>query len=82
VLGRVDRRRVGVVDLDSVAEEIRLILASHTGTRLHIQQNTLRFVGYLDPQLPIETSCSYSIDEPDLPKKLTELFPDCRMGNR
>lgn len=82
VLGRIDGHRVTLAALDSVAEEMRVILEGHSGTRLYIQQNTLRFVGYVDPQLPVETSCSYPTDEPDLPRKLTELFPECRTGNR
>jgi len=44
-------------------------------TLLEINRDTLQLVGYLDAQLPRDTSCWYRIDERDLVATLEKLYP-------
>lgn len=77
VLGRIDRRRVTAATRDAVAEEMRMLLAGHSGTTIRISNDTLRLVGYLDSQLPLETSCWYSIEEPEIRETVATIYPQC-----
>jgi len=63
--------------LESSAGTIRSELASYGKTLVEINRTTLRLVGYRDRQLPLDTSCSYELDEPDLVAKLENLYSDC-----
>jgi hypothetical protein len=76
VLGRVDRRQIDAFRLQRVVEKARLSLAGLDGVLATIGADTLQFVAYLDPQLPIETSCSFAVNDPALTaERLLVLYP-------
>jgi hypothetical protein len=77
VLGRIDRQTADPVVLESSTQIVRAEIASHGATLVEINRDTLRLVGYSDPQLPPGTSRWYGLDEPDLAAKLELLYPDC-----
>jgi hypothetical protein len=74
VLGRVDSRRVTTAQLDAAADVMRALLASQCGIQVCITKETLRLVGYLDPQLPLETSSPYLLSEQGLAQDLACLY--------
>jgi hypothetical protein len=74
VLGRVDRAGIDAGAAVSAEESIRAELATTAQATLEISRDTLSFVGYVDPRLPIETSRAYRLDEPDLGMKLEALY--------
>lgn len=79
VLGRVNRKLLTDVQVQGVEEEMRRFLAGLTGLTLPIDHSVLSIVGYLDTQLPVQTSCSYRINGNELDEfKLLELYPDDR----
>jgi hypothetical protein len=80
VLGTIDRGVTDPAALKSSTGMIRSELSSHGKTLVEISRDTLRLVGYSNPQLPRATSCSYGLDEPDLVAKLERLYPHCRSG--
>jgi hypothetical protein len=76
VLGRLDRRQVEGVRLQGVAERIRLTLAGFDAIRATLSADTMQIVGYLDPQLPVETSCSWAVKDQTLTAaRLLALYP-------
>ncbi len=78
VLGRVDRRFVDETRLQQVEEEMRLLFAGLSNVTIPIHQGVLSLVGYLDTQLPVPTSCSFRIDNPELDtERLLNLYPVC-----
>jgi hypothetical protein len=77
VLGRLDRRHdIDPALVERLETSVRADLASGAAS-VEISRETLSFVGYVDSQLPRATSHQYSLDEPDLAVKLTELYPVC-----
>jgi hypothetical protein len=77
VLGTIDSRRTDPAALESLTHVVRSELAAHGETFIEINRDTLRLVGYSDPQLARGTSSWYGLDEPDLAAKLAVLYPDC-----
>lgn len=78
VLGRVDRRFVSDVRIHQVEEEMRLSLAGINNMTLPVNKDVLSIVGFLDTQLPPQTSCSFKIDDADLnDNRLLKLYPSC-----
>ncbi len=78
VLGRLERGAVDRAAVESSTEHVRTVLASSGGTEVEINRDTLRLVGYSDPELPRQTSCWYGLDEPDLVAKLEGLYDECK----
>jgi hypothetical protein len=78
VLGTLDRRTTDPATVEWSTDDVRAELASYGGTEVEISRDTIRFVGYADPQLPWQTSRWYELDEPDLVAKVKELYPDCQ----
>ena len=77
VLGKLDHGTVERTALESSTEIVRAELASYGPTDVEINRDTVRFVGYSDPQLPQQTTCWYELDEPDLAVRIEELYPNC-----
>ena len=76
VLGRIDHRVVNAVRIQQAVEQIRLFLAGLDGIIVPISADTLQVVGYLDPQLPRETSCWFNVKDSTLtPERLLNLYP-------
>ncbi|MFI5460297.1 MAG: hypothetical protein ACHRXM_33185, partial [Isosphaerales bacterium] len=75
VLGRIDRRFASDLQVQRASEEARVFLAGiENGTRVQVFRDTLQIVAYLDPQLPLETSCAYRVTDPRLrPEDLLDL---------
>jgi hypothetical protein len=78
VLGRVDRRFLSDVQIQRVEEEMRLFLAGINTLIFPIDKAALSIVGFLDTQLPIQTSCSFRITDQTLnASKFLSLYPSC-----
>lgn len=78
VLGRVDRRKTSDRQIQWVEGSMRQFLAEMTHITFPINREVLSIVGYLDPQLPLQTSCSFKLDDEHLqPDQLLRLYPVC-----
>jgi hypothetical protein len=76
VLGRIDRT-ASAADVEVAAESVRADLATVSQTTMAISRDTIAFVGYVDSALPLESSRTFRLDEPDLAVKLESLYADC-----
>jgi hypothetical protein len=75
VLGRVDRRFANDTLLEDAAESIRGLLASEV-TPITLSRNALSIVAYFDTQLPLGTSCRFSVTDGELDASaLLDLYP-------
>lgn len=76
VLGRVDRRFLSEAVIRKVENEMRDFMAGLNNRVFTIDQTVLSIIGYLDTQLPVQTSCSFKIADPALDsRKLLDLYP-------
>jgi hypothetical protein len=59
-------------------EDVKLFLAGlEEGVLVTIAPETLQVIGYLDAQLPPETSCWFSVNNSELtPERLFALYPE------
>jgi hypothetical protein len=75
-LGRLDRRLLSATRIQHVSEQVRLFLAGLDGIIVPIGINTLKIAAYLEPQLPLETSCWFEVKDSRLtPERLLGLYP-------
>jgi hypothetical protein len=75
-LGRLDRRFLNATRIQHASEQVRLFLARLDGIIVPIGVDTLKVVGYLEPQLPLETSCWFDVKDSSLtPERLLGLYP-------
>ena len=63
VLGSIVNEDIDQIQLEEAQVRLRSFLAAHEGVRVPITRDKLRVVAYVDPKLPLETSCSYTLDE-------------------
>jgi hypothetical protein len=78
VLGRVDRRFVSDIQIKQVEEQMRLFLTGVNDLKIPVTKDALSIVGFLDTQLPPQTSVSFKIGDAELTEsRLLKLYPTC-----
>ncbi|MGR9087195.1 MAG: hypothetical protein ACU841_08985 [Gammaproteobacteria bacterium] len=76
VLGRIDRRFLSDARIQRAEEAMRLFLSERSEMYVPIDPSVLSIVGYLDTQLPLQTSCSFQVFDSNLDaQKLLGLYP-------
>ncbi len=66
VIGRIARKEVDVGVISEIEEEVRSFMATKVPVSLTITQDNISIVGYIDPQLPLDTSLRFPIVSDDL----------------
>jgi hypothetical protein len=74
VLGRVSKDHLNPFVIKKATAEIRVIL-SGVDERVIVGRDTMSIVAYVDPQLPIKTSESFDLNDPNLtPQLIKQLY--------
>jgi hypothetical protein len=74
VLGRIDRGRVTDEQVNKAEDAVRKRLAEHGLLRLPVDASVLHIVGYLDPQLPLESSQAVPVLDLSAAERLRKLL--------
>jgi hypothetical protein len=75
-LGRVDHRFLNATRIQHASEQVRLFFAGLDGIIVPVGIDTMKIVGYLESQLPLETSCWFEVKDSRLtPERLLGLYP-------
>ena len=78
VLGRVDKRVAKDEAIEVVNEELRKFFANCEPVELVLSRESLSIVAYLDPQLPLSTSCAFDLIKSGLDgPTLVSVYPQC-----